>query len=136
MPAVHPRRRGLSRARRHDADDRDPVPGAGRALTLVADGDGFTVGSPHTAEYVEVPELAGPAARPGHCTAAARIGLCLTPIRADGLSTLAAWQGAAALAIAVVPSVFALGGSGPQRSPRDVRCGTAAPNPGRAGVGG
>lgn len=37
------------------------------------------------------------------------IGLCLAPIRADGLTTLAAWQGAAALAIAVVPSVFALG---------------------------
>ncbi|WP_433614684.1 hypothetical protein ACQP2P_09240 [Dactylosporangium sp. CA-139114] len=28
-----------------------------RALTLVADGDGYVVGSPHTAEYVEVPPL-------------------------------------------------------------------------------
>ncbi|WP_238011226.1 hypothetical protein KZZ52_57250 [Dactylosporangium sp. AC04546] len=28
-----------------------------RSLTLVADGDGYVVGSPHTAEYVEVPEL-------------------------------------------------------------------------------
>ncbi|MFD0575855.1 hypothetical protein [Dactylosporangium darangshiense] len=27
------------------------------ALTLVADGDGYVVGSPHSAEYVEVPEL-------------------------------------------------------------------------------
>ncbi|GAA2348834.1 hypothetical protein [Dactylosporangium salmoneum] len=28
-----------------------------KALTLVADGDGYVVGSPHTAEYVEVPQL-------------------------------------------------------------------------------
>jgi putative peptide zinc metalloprotease protein len=37
--------------------------------------------------------------------------LCLDPIRADGLTTLAAWQGAAALAIAVVPSLLALLGA-------------------------
>jgi putative peptide zinc metalloprotease protein len=39
------------------------------------------------------------------------IGLCVTPIRADGLTTVAAWQGAAALAIAVVPSLLALAGA-------------------------
>jgi hypothetical protein len=39
------------------------------------------------------------------------IGLCVAPIRADGLSTLAAWEGAAALAVAIVPSLFALAGA-------------------------
>jgi hypothetical protein len=36
------------------------------------------------------------------------VTLCVTPIRADGLTTLAAWEGAAALAVAVVPSLLAL----------------------------
>ncbi|MEH0981760.1 hypothetical protein [Micromonospora sp. CPCC 205556] len=36
---------------------------------------------------------------------------CLDPIRADGLTNPAAWQGAAALAIAVVPSLLALVGA-------------------------
>lgn len=39
------------------------------------------------------------------------IGLCLAPIRADGLTTPAAWEGAAALAVAVVPSLLALAGA-------------------------
>ncbi len=36
------------------------------------------------------------------------ISLCVAPIRADGLTTLAAWEGLAALAVAVVPSVLAI----------------------------
>ena len=39
------------------------------------------------------------------------IELCVAPIRADGLTTLAAWEGAAALTVAVVPSLFALAGA-------------------------
>jgi hypothetical protein len=39
------------------------------------------------------------------------VELCVAPIRADGLTTFAAWQGAAALAIAVVPSSLALVGA-------------------------
>jgi hypothetical protein len=39
------------------------------------------------------------------------IGLCVAPIRADGLRTLAAWEGLAALAVAVVPSSLALLGA-------------------------
>jgi hypothetical protein len=39
------------------------------------------------------------------------IELCVAPIRADGLTTFAAWQGLAALAIAVVPSLLALMGA-------------------------
>jgi putative peptide zinc metalloprotease protein len=39
------------------------------------------------------------------------IELCVAPIRADGLTTLAAWEGAAALTIAVVPSLLALIGA-------------------------
>jgi len=39
------------------------------------------------------------------------IGLCVAPIRADGLTTAAAWEGAAALVIAVVPSLLALIGA-------------------------
>jgi putative peptide zinc metalloprotease protein len=39
------------------------------------------------------------------------IGLCVDPIRADGLTTLAAWEGLAALGIAVVPSTLAIVGA-------------------------
>jgi putative peptide zinc metalloprotease protein len=39
------------------------------------------------------------------------IELCVAPIRADGLTTLAAWEGAAALAVAVVPSTLAMVGA-------------------------
>ena len=39
------------------------------------------------------------------------IGLCVAPIRADGMTTLPAWEGAAALAVAVVPSLLALAGA-------------------------
>jgi putative peptide zinc metalloprotease protein len=39
------------------------------------------------------------------------VGLCVEPIRADGLRTLAAWEGLAALAVAVVPSSLALLGA-------------------------
>jgi len=39
------------------------------------------------------------------------IGLCIAPIRADGLTTPRAWEGAAALAVAVVPSLLALAGA-------------------------
>ena len=39
------------------------------------------------------------------------VALCVAPIRADGFTTLAAWEGAAALAVAVVPSLFALVGA-------------------------
>ncbi|BFU43180.1 hypothetical protein [Krasilnikovia sp. MM14-A1004] len=39
------------------------------------------------------------------------IELCVAPIRADGLTTLAAWQGLAALAISVVPMLWALAGA-------------------------
>ncbi|BCJ40650.1 hypothetical protein GCM10010168_73620 [Actinoplanes ianthinogenes] len=39
------------------------------------------------------------------------VEMCVAPIRADGLTTVAAWQGAVALVIAVVPSVLALGGA-------------------------
>jgi hypothetical protein len=39
------------------------------------------------------------------------IELCIAPIRADGLTTIAAWEGLAALAIAVVPSLLALIGA-------------------------
>jgi putative peptide zinc metalloprotease protein len=39
------------------------------------------------------------------------VGLCVAPIRADGLTTLAAWEGLAALAVAVVPSTLALVGA-------------------------
>ncbi|RZU49459.1 hypothetical protein EV385_1209 [Krasilnikovia cinnamomea] len=39
------------------------------------------------------------------------IELCVAPIRADGLTTLAAWQGLAALAISVVPMLWALSGA-------------------------
>jgi putative peptide zinc metalloprotease protein len=39
------------------------------------------------------------------------VGLCVAPIRADGLRTLAAWGGLAALTVAVVPSSLALLGA-------------------------
>jgi hypothetical protein len=39
------------------------------------------------------------------------VTLCIAPIRADGLTTLAAWEGAAALAVAVIPSLLALAGA-------------------------
>lgn len=39
------------------------------------------------------------------------IELCVAPIRTDGLTTLAAWEGAAALTVAVVPSLLALVGA-------------------------
>ncbi|GAA3234501.1 hypothetical protein ACFO1B_24035 [Dactylosporangium siamense] len=39
------------------------------------------------------------------------VGLCVAPIRADGLRTLAAWKGLAALAVAVAPSSLALLGA-------------------------
>lgn len=39
------------------------------------------------------------------------ISLCVAPIRADGLTTLAAWEGLAALAIAVIPSALAIFGA-------------------------
>jgi putative peptide zinc metalloprotease protein len=39
------------------------------------------------------------------------IELCVAPIRADSLTTPAAWAGLAALAIAVVPSLLALAGA-------------------------
>ena len=39
------------------------------------------------------------------------VGLRVAPIRADGLHTLAAWEGLAALAVAVVPSSLALLGA-------------------------
>ena len=39
------------------------------------------------------------------------VALCLAPIRADGFTTLAAWEGGAALAVAVVPSLLALVGA-------------------------
>jgi putative peptide zinc metalloprotease protein len=39
------------------------------------------------------------------------LDLCLTPIRAHGLTTVAAWEGAAALLIAFLPSVLTLAGA-------------------------
>jgi hypothetical protein len=39
------------------------------------------------------------------------VGLCVAPIRADGLTTLPAWEGLAALTIAVVPSSLAIFGA-------------------------
>jgi putative peptide zinc metalloprotease protein len=39
------------------------------------------------------------------------VSLCVAPIRADGLTTLAAWEGLAALAVAVVPSLLAVVGA-------------------------
>ncbi|GAA3456569.1 hypothetical protein GCM10018962_84030 [Dactylosporangium matsuzakiense] len=39
------------------------------------------------------------------------VGLCIAPIRADGLTTLAAWEGLAALAVAALPSALAIAGA-------------------------
>jgi hypothetical protein len=39
------------------------------------------------------------------------VGLCVAPVRADGLTTLAAWEGLAALAIAALPSALAIAGA-------------------------
>ncbi|WP_433615229.1 hypothetical protein ACQP2P_10950 [Dactylosporangium sp. CA-139114] len=39
------------------------------------------------------------------------VALCVAPIRADGLTTAAAWEGLAALTVAVIPSALALFGA-------------------------
>jgi hypothetical protein len=45
-----------------------------------------------------------------------QFSLCLAPIRADGLTTLAAWKGLAALTIAVIPSALAIIGAAAAQS--------------------
>ncbi|WP_432843489.1 hypothetical protein [Dactylosporangium sp. CA-092794] len=39
------------------------------------------------------------------------VALCVAPIRADGLTTVAAWEGLAALAVAVLPTALAISGA-------------------------